>query len=96
MADQFGQTFEERTQRAPFLSNWIARDDWRKSADLPQNPADDPKVQQAMKTKIPVNRNMHPDLFRACEVVQGKHAPCVDAWAFPREIVEQARGHLNG
>jgi hypothetical protein len=97
LAKQFDQTYEERCKRVPYLSNWIERGDWLAAKSLPPDPGQDPKIRQAMATQKVINRNRETQLFEACERAQGKAAPSsVDAWAFPNQVIDQARGMIHG
>lgn len=96
-AKQVQISYAERCQRVPYLSNWIERGDWLKARDLPPDPSRDPKIRQAMATQKVINRTRETKLFEACEKAQGKAAPSsVDAWAFPNQVIDQARGMIHG
>jgi DNA-binding transcriptional ArsR family regulator len=58
-------------------------------------------VQPAAKTEqtfptVRLHRTMDAELFKACEDIQGKPAATDSDWAFPQDVVEQARTHLLG
>lgn len=97
VAAQMGEKFEDRCKRAPYLSNWIKNGDWMAAKDLPADKSRSPEVQALIKSTTTINRDRDMDLFKACAELHAKPVPeAMQAYAFPKHIVEQARGQVHG
>lgn len=85
------RTLDAGLKFAPHLVTWLESEGWREAATLPVK-ADPSKPIQPM---VRLNRLNEPEVWEACERLQGKPAPTSDAqWSFPLDIVVRARAEL--
>ena len=76
----------------PHLSTWIETGAWKDASALPIKAEKSAPV--VAMTRI--DRVLEPEVWTACERLQGKRAPTSDtAWAFPAAIVESARREVS-
>ena len=103
-AQRYSRWFTEDCQRrkrtvdaglsfVPHLATWIETGAWKEAGALPIKAEKSAPVVPMTR----IDRVLEPDVWAACERLQGKRAPTSDtAWSFPAEVVTKARGELRG
>ena len=103
-AQRYSRWFAEDCQRrkrtvdaglsfAPHLATWIETGAWKEAGALSIKAENSAPVVPMTR----IDRVLEPDVWAACERLQGKRAPTSDtAWSFPAEVVTKARGELRG
>lgn len=86
------RTVDAGLKFAPHLATWLESGGWREAAALPVK--SDPSAPVLPMVKL--NRMNEPEVWEACERLQGKRAATSDAtWSFPLDIVVRARAEVR-